>query len=102
MAPLASLTITRVAGFSVYQNAKYALDTLIEDTTGKSPLKLVNTPGTFPDWSVVTCFTTAGAISGAACTFLVSKCALGSPTRSPLILLQHPLNSLKTLRKLLS
>jgi hypothetical protein len=68
-----SLTLTRVAGFSVYQKAKYAIDAAIEKSTGRSPLKLVNTPGTLPDWSVVTCFTAAGAVSGGVLSFLVCK-----------------------------
>lgn len=71
-APLISITISRVAGFSVYQWAKYAIDGVIESSTGHSPLKLVNTPGTYPDLSTVGCFTTAGAISGAALAFVIS------------------------------
>lgn len=67
-APLLSLTITRVAGFSVYQKAKYSLDGLIENATGVSPLQTVNTPGSYPNLQTVACFTTAGAISGAALT----------------------------------
>lgn len=67
-----SITISRVAGFSVYQKAKYILDDAIERSTGKSPLKLANTPGTYPDLATVTCFTTAGAISGAALAVILS------------------------------
>lgn len=67
-APLLSLTITRVAGFSVYQKAKYTLDGIIENATGISPLQTVNTPGSYPNLQTVACFTTAGAISGAVLT----------------------------------
>jgi hypothetical protein len=67
-APLLSLTITRVAGFSVYQKAKYTLDGIIENATGISPLQTVNTPGSYPNFQTVACFTTAGAISGAVLT----------------------------------
>lgn len=68
-APLILLTITRVIGFSVYQQAKYAIDGVMSRTTGDSPLALVNTPGTYPNLSTTFCFGTAGAISGIATTF---------------------------------
>ena len=77
-APLISITVTRIVGFSVYQKAKYALDAMIETATGESPLELVNTPGTYPNLATVGCFTAAGAISGAAlalvsCPFELAK-----------------------------
>jgi hypothetical protein len=51
------LTLTRVAGFSVYQKAKYSLDGIIENATGISPLQTVNTPGSYPNVQTVACFT---------------------------------------------
>jgi hypothetical protein len=62
------LTLTRVAGFSVYQKSKYSLDGIIENATGISPLQTVNTPGSYPNVQTVACFTLAGAFSGAALT----------------------------------
>lgn len=41
---------------------------MIDSTFGYSPLAIVNTPGTFPTLSTTFCFTTAGALSGAATT----------------------------------
>ena len=72
-APLFMLTVTRVVGFSVYQQAKYAIDGVINNTFGYSPLAIVNTPGTFPTLSTTFCFTTAGALSGAATTLFTCK-----------------------------
>ena len=72
-APLVVLTITRVIGFSVYQQAKYAIDGVMSKTTGDSPLALVNTPGTYPNFSTTFCFTTAGAISGIATTIFTCE-----------------------------
>jgi hypothetical protein len=69
--PLFSLTATRVAGFSVYQKAKYVINAAIEKSTGKVPLDLVNTPGVYPDMAVITCFAGAGAVSGAVLTPIV-------------------------------
>ena len=72
-APLIVITITRIIGFSVYQQAKYAIDGVMSRTTGDSPLALVNTPGTYPNLSTTFCFTTAGAISGVATTIFTCK-----------------------------
>lgn len=72
-APLIVITITRVIGFSVYQQAKYAIDGAMSRSTGDSPLALVNTPGTYPNLSTTFCFTTAGAISGVATTFFTCE-----------------------------
>lgn len=52
----------------MYQKAKYSLDGIIENVTGVSPLQTVNTPGSYPNLQTVACFTTAGALSGAALT----------------------------------
>jgi hypothetical protein len=73
--PLFSLTATRVAGFSVYQKAKYIINATIEKSTGKVPLDLVNTPGVYPDMAVITCFAGAGAVSGAVLTPIVGTLA---------------------------
>lgn len=72
-APLILLTVTRVVGFSVYQQAKYAIDGVMSRNLGDSPLALVNTPGTYPNFSTTFCFTTAGAISGAATTLFTCR-----------------------------
>lgn len=72
-APVIVITITRVIGFSVYQQAKYAIDGVMSRTTGDSPLALVNTPGTYPNLSTTLCFGTAGAISGIATTIFTCK-----------------------------
>jgi hypothetical protein len=72
-APLIVITVTRVIGFSVYQQAKYAIDGVMSRTTGDSPLALVNIPGTYPNFSTTFCFTTAGAISGVATTLFTCK-----------------------------
>ena len=88
------MTLSRVAGFSVYQKAKYSLDRVIENSTGISPLQTVNTPGSYPNLQTVACFATAGAISGAAltpilCPFELVKTAtqtsvLMSSTKDPI------------------
>jgi hypothetical protein len=72
-APLILITISRVLGFSVYQQTKYAIDGMISKVTGDSPLALVNTPGTYPNLSTTLCFGTAGAISGVATTLFTCK-----------------------------
>lgn len=72
-APLILITISRVIGFSVYQQTKYAIDGMIGRVTGDSPLALVNTPGTYPNFSTTLCFGTAGAISGVATTIFTCK-----------------------------
>jgi solute carrier family 25 (mitochondrial carnitine/acylcarnitine transporter), member 20/29 len=63
-APLASLTITRTMSFSIYRQAKYKLDSMIESVTGSSPLQHVNKTGTYPNLSTVVCFAGSGAIAG--------------------------------------
>lgn len=68
--PLFYLTLTRTAGFSFYQKAKYTLNDGLERTTGHSPLTEVNTPGTLPNLTTIGCFTLAGSISGACTTFI--------------------------------
>jgi hypothetical protein len=72
-APLILITVSRVIGFSVYQQTKYAIDEMISKVTGDSPLALVNTPGTYPNLSTTLCFGTAGAISGIATTLFTCK-----------------------------
>lgn len=72
-APLILITISRVIGFSVYQQTKYAIDGIMSRATGDSPLALVNTPGTYPNFSTTFCFGTAGAISGIATTIFTCK-----------------------------
>lgn len=73
LAPLGSLTFSRTLGFIAYRKAKYAIDRGIESTTGSSPLEWVNTAGTYPNLGTVVCFSTAGMVSGAALTPILSK-----------------------------
>lgn len=73
LAPLGSLTASRTLGFIVYRKAKYTIDKIIERTTGSSPLEWVNTAGTYPNLGTVVCFSTAGMVSGAALTPILSK-----------------------------
>lgn len=68
LAPLASITLVRTVSFSIYQRAKYTLDDWMYKNTGTSPLKVANTQGALPNFSTVTCFSLAGAVSGAAVT----------------------------------
>ncbi|ETN46003.1 uncharacterized protein HMPREF1541_00186 [Cyphellophora europaea CBS 101466] len=63
-APLASLTLTRTLTFSIYRQAKYQLDSMIETVTGSSPLQHVNRAGTYPTLSTILCFTGSGMIAG--------------------------------------
>ena len=73
-APLVSITAVRTLSFSVYQKAKYKASSVIGDYTGvDEPLRVVNQPGSLPTWGTVLCFGTAGAIAGAASTFLACK-----------------------------
>ena len=73
LAPLTSLTFSRTLGFIAYRKAKYAIDRVIERTTGDSPLEWVNTTGTYPNLSTLVCFSTAGMVSGAALTPILSE-----------------------------
>ncbi|KAK2731181.1 hypothetical protein FQN55_004906 [Onygenales sp. PD_40] len=66
--PMVSVTFVRVTNFTVYQKAKYALSDSFERMTGEAPLDLVNTPGSLPTLSTVSCFTIAGMIAGLAAT----------------------------------
>lgn len=68
LAPLGSLTASRTLSFIVYRKAKYAIDHGIESATGSSPLQWVNTAGTYPNFGTLVCFSTAGMVSGAALT----------------------------------
>jgi hypothetical protein len=56
----------RVASFTAYQKAKYAISDLFEKNTGISPLVAYNTPGSLPTVSTVVCFSGAGMIAGLA------------------------------------
>ncbi|KAI9819409.1 MAG: hypothetical protein M1832_003972 [Thelocarpon impressellum] len=67
-APLASITLVRTLSFSIYQKAKYTYSAWIERATGSAPLAAVNTLGSYPTLSTVTCFGAAGATAGAAIT----------------------------------
>lgn len=68
LTPLWSLTFSRTLGFIAYRKAKYDVDRVIERVTGDSPLEWVNTAGTYPNLSTLVCFSTAGMISGAVLT----------------------------------
>lgn len=68
LTPLWSLTFSRTLGFIAYRKAKYEVDHVIERVTGDSPLEWVNTAGTYPNLSTLVCFSTAGMISGAMLT----------------------------------
>ncbi|KAI9856635.1 MAG: hypothetical protein M1824_005332 [Vezdaea acicularis] len=69
LAPLASYTLVRVLNFTTYQKAKYQCSAWLEPVAGVAPLVFVNTPGTLPNLSTVTCFGAAGAFSGACASF---------------------------------
>ena len=73
-APLFSVTLNRVLHFTVYQNAKYAIDTAMQSAGMDSPLRIVNQPGLYPGLHTVACFTVAGAISGAVLSVVVCEC----------------------------
>lgn len=73
LTPLWSLTFSRTLGFIAYRKAKYDVDKVIERATGDSPLEWVNTAGTYPTLSTLLCFSTAGMISGAALTPILSE-----------------------------
>ncbi|KAI9867175.1 MAG: hypothetical protein M1813_009453 [Trichoglossum hirsutum] len=77
-APLASITLVRTVSFSIYQKAKYTYSAWFERATGSAPLVIVNTPGSLPTFSTVTCFGAAGATAGGiitiiACPFELTK-----------------------------
>ncbi|KAI9888288.1 MAG: hypothetical protein M1814_000760 [Vezdaea aestivalis] len=84
--PLATYALTRTLTLSVYQKSKYFISDTIQQQTGFSPLKHVNTLGSLPNWYTVFCFSSAGAISGAVgsvvgCPFeLVKNTMQISPT----------------------
>ncbi|KAI9804040.1 MAG: hypothetical protein M1833_000321 [Piccolia ochrophora] len=67
-APMASITFVRTLAFSIYQKSKYTYSAWFEKATGKAPLVIVNTPGSYPTLSTVACFGAAGATSGALVT----------------------------------
>lgn len=100
-APLIIITISRVLGFSVYQQTKYAIDGMISKVTGDSPLALVNTPGTYPNLSTTLCFGTAGAISGVATTLLTCKLFVQQDSLLCLIAEKAPLRLRRMPRRLL-
>jgi hypothetical protein len=72
VAPLLSITLSRTFSFSIYRQAKYKIDAVIETSTGVSPLQHVNKNGTFPNLSTVVCFTGAGMIAGGAMATVLS------------------------------
>jgi hypothetical protein len=92
------LTLTRVAGFSVYQKAKYSLDGIIENATGISPLQTVNTPGSYPNVQTVACFTLAGALSGAALTPFLTPFELVKNATQTSVLMSSTSNPITTPR----
>jgi len=69
-APLASITLVRTVSFSIYQKAKYTYSSWFERATGSSPLAVVNTPGSVPTFSTISCFGAAGATAGGAITLI--------------------------------
>lgn len=68
--PMISVTTVRTISFSIYQKAKYSLDTAITKMTGQSPLVIANAPGSYPNIYTMACFGLAGAASGAVITTL--------------------------------
>jgi solute carrier family 25 (mitochondrial carnitine/acylcarnitine transporter), member 20/29 len=61
--------LVRTISFSVYQQTKYRSSDFIGRVTGEEqPLIKVNTPGSTPDLSTISCFGFAGAMAGAAST----------------------------------
>ena len=73
LAPLVTITATRVTGFSIYQKAKYWIDNVMENSMGVSPLNHVNMSGTYPTIYTNITFVTSGAISGAVMSLIMSK-----------------------------
>jgi solute carrier family 25 carnitine/acylcarnitine transporter 20/29 len=72
-APLASITLVRTVSFSIYQKAKYTYSAWFERATGSAPLVIVNTPGSLPTFSTVTCFGAAGATAGGIITIIACR-----------------------------
>ncbi|KAI9753314.1 MAG: hypothetical protein M1815_006251 [Lichina confinis] len=77
-APLFSITLVRTVSFSIYQKSKYAYSSWIERVTGRSPMAIINTPGTYPTPSTLVCSAAAGATAGGiittiACPFELTK-----------------------------
>ncbi|KAK6004422.1 hypothetical protein QM012_008284 [Aureobasidium pullulans] len=67
-APMASVTIVRTISFSLYRRSKHVVDHYMTQMTGQSPLELANKTGQSPTLATITCFSSAGAIAGAAIT----------------------------------
>ena len=93
LTPLWSLTFSRTLGFIAYRKAKYDVDKVIERATGDSPLEWVNTAGTYPTLSTLLCFSTAGMISGAALTPILSE-SMGRSVSQ--LMFTAPFEALKT------
>lgn len=68
---------------------------MIERVTGDSPLEWVNTAGTYPNLSTLVCFSTAGMISGAVLTPVLSECDIDERQGLPTDTLIAPFEALK-------
>ena len=68
-----SITLVRTVSFSIYQKSKYAYSGWIERVTGRSPMAIINTPGTYPTPSTLVCSAAAGATAGGIITTIACK-----------------------------
>lgn len=73
LTPLLTHSATRVVSLHYYQKAKYWVDEQLAQWTGESPLARCNDINKPPNWNTVTCFTTAGAFSGAVGTLMACR-----------------------------
>ena len=84
-----SVTIVRTFSFGVYQRAKYASSEYIGRLTGEDePLVVINKPGSVPTFQILACFGFAGAVSGAASTFIA--CESQNQVPAPLLTVPGP------------
>lgn len=72
-APLVTVTANRIAGFLIYRQAKYGIDShIIKPVTGESAIQYSNDNQKYPNLMTNLCFVPAGMISGAATTIFLS------------------------------
>lgn len=101
LTPLWSLTFSRTLGFIAYRKAKYDVDRVIERATGESPLEWVNTAGTYPNLGTLVCFSTAGAISGAVLTPLLTPFeALKNASQTAVLMAGRPSKDAKAVNRI--
>lgn len=67
---MASVTLVRTISFSLYARSKHVVNHYMTQMTGQSPLELANKKGQSPTLATIACFSSAGAIAGAAITFI--------------------------------